>query len=147
MLLAACAYCDCFGKSELALNNDSRPPTFPLSLASQAHHTSFNFLPLICLARMVFPMSSRAYTTFFHEAWQSLSSHACIAAESLLEGVGYCCSIFCRITNPSPSIYDCELIVNPRRACAARVTVLLLCVCLSVCLWSFQLTLRWLFRS
>ena len=42
-------------------------------------------------------------------------------------------------------------LVNPRRACAARVMVLLLCVCvsvcLSVCLWSFQLTLRWLFRS
>ena len=26
------------------------------------------------------------------------------------------------------------LIVNPRRACAARVTVVVLCVCLSVCL-------------
>ena len=43
------------------------------------------------------------------------------------------------------------VLINPRRACAARVTVLLLCVCLSVCLsvclWSFQLTLRWLFRS
>ena len=28
---------------------------------------------------------------------------------------------------------ECELI-NPRRACAARVTVVVLCVCLSVCL-------------
>ena len=27
-----------------------------------------------------------------------------------------------------------SLVVNPRRACAARVTVVVLCVCLSVCL-------------
>ena len=27
------------------------------------------------------------------------------------------------------------LIINPRRACAARVTVVVLCVCLSVCLF------------
>ena len=26
------------------------------------------------------------------------------------------------------------IIINPRRACAARVTVVVLCVCLSVCL-------------
>ena len=26
------------------------------------------------------------------------------------------------------------MIINPRRACAARVTVVVLCVCLSVCL-------------
>ena len=26
------------------------------------------------------------------------------------------------------------LVINPRRACAARVTVVVLCVCLSVCL-------------
>jgi len=30
------------------------------------------------------------------------------------------------------------LVVNPRRACAARVTVLGLCVCLSVCLHLFS---------
>ena len=28
----------------------------------------------------------------------------------------------------------CYIIINPRRACAARVTVVVLCVCLSVCL-------------
>ena len=27
-----------------------------------------------------------------------------------------------------------SIIINPRRACAARVTVVVLCVCLSVCL-------------
>ena len=27
-----------------------------------------------------------------------------------------------------------EVIINPRRACAARVTVVVLCVCVSVCL-------------
>ena len=27
------------------------------------------------------------------------------------------------------------IIINPRRACAARVTVVVLCVCLSVCLF------------
>ena len=27
-----------------------------------------------------------------------------------------------------------QLVVNPRRACAARVTVVVLCTCLSVCL-------------
>ena len=27
-----------------------------------------------------------------------------------------------------------ELIINPRRACAARVTVVVVCVCLSVCM-------------
>ena len=26
------------------------------------------------------------------------------------------------------------ILINPRRACAARVTVVVLCVCLSVCL-------------
>ena len=26
------------------------------------------------------------------------------------------------------------MIINPRRACAARITVVVLCVCLSVCL-------------
>ena len=32
-------------------------------------------------------------------------------------------------------MFYCQLaLVNPRRACAARVTVLGLCVCLSVCL-------------
>ena len=30
--------------------------------------------------------------------------------------------------------YGSQLVINPRRACAARVTVLGLCVCLSVCL-------------
>ena len=30
--------------------------------------------------------------------------------------------------------YIRSLIINPRRACAARVTVVVLCVCLSVCL-------------
>ena len=29
-------------------------------------------------------------------------------------------------------------IINPRRACAARVTVVVLCVCLSVCLQLFS---------
>ena len=30
------------------------------------------------------------------------------------------------------------LVINPRRACAARVTVVVLCVCLSVCLLLFS---------
>ena len=30
--------------------------------------------------------------------------------------------------------YWLSIIINPRRACAARVTVVVLCVCLSVCL-------------
>ena len=29
-------------------------------------------------------------------------------------------------------------VVNPRRACAARVTVVVLCVCLSVCLFVYD---------
>ena len=29
-------------------------------------------------------------------------------------------------------------LINPRRACAARVTVVVLCVCLSVCLLLFS---------
>ena len=28
-----------------------------------------------------------------------------------------------------------QYVINPRRACAARVTVVVLCVCLSVCLF------------
>ena len=32
-------------------------------------------------------------------------------------------------------IYMYMYIINPRRACAARVTVVVLCVCLSVCLF------------
>ena len=31
-------------------------------------------------------------------------------------------------------MYKQEQLINPRRACAARVTVVVLCVCLSVCL-------------
>ena len=31
-------------------------------------------------------------------------------------------------------VYILCILINPRRACAARVTVLALCVCLSVCL-------------
>ena len=30
------------------------------------------------------------------------------------------------------------VLINPRRACAARVTVVVLCVCLSVCLFVCQ---------
>ena len=32
------------------------------------------------------------------------------------------------------TVSDQTMIINPRRACAARVTVLALCVCVSVCL-------------
>jgi len=35
-------------------------------------------------------------------------------------------------------LYESKLIFNPRRACAARVTVLGLCVCVSVCLQLFS---------
>ena len=31
-------------------------------------------------------------------------------------------------------VREVKTIINPRRACAARVTVVVLCVCLSVCL-------------
>ena len=35
-----------------------------------------------------------------------------------------------------PIMYNyCKIVINPRRACAARVTVVVLCVCLSVCLF------------
>ena len=32
-------------------------------------------------------------------------------------------------------LFQDVVIINPRRACAARVTVVVLCVCLSVCLF------------
>ena len=38
-------------------------------------------------------------------------------------------------TELSRLTYIKQLVVNPRRACAARVTVVGLCVCLSVCLF------------
>ena len=34
------------------------------------------------------------------------------------------------------------IVINPRRACAVRVTVVVLCVCLSVCLSTTILTLQ-----
>ena len=37
------------------------------------------------------------------------------------------------LLSPSIIMLICD-IINPRRACAARVTVVVLCVCLSVCL-------------
>ena len=40
------------------------------------------------------------------------------------------------------SVQKCKSIVNPRRACAARVTVVGLCVCLSVCLSTTILALQ-----
>ena len=41
------------------------------------------------------------------------------------------------------SHYTCiSTVINPRRACAARVTVVVLCVCLSVCLSTTILALR-----
>ena len=46
------------------------------------------------------------------------------------------------VSNPNVPIFPrrvCTLvlfiIINPRRACAARVTVVVLCVCLSVCMY------------
>ena len=41
------------------------------------------------------------------------------------------------INNPNmiEDLHNTTLIINPRRACAARVTVVVLCVCLSVCLF------------
>ena len=38
--------------------------------------------------------------------------------------------IICAVTN--------RMFINPRRACAARVTVVVLCVCVSVCLRLFS---------
>ena len=35
-----------------------------------------------------------------------------------------------------------EMLINPRRTCAARVTVVVLCVCLSVCLSATILALQ-----
>ena len=35
-----------------------------------------------------------------------------------------------------------QILINPRRACAARVTVVVLCVCLSVCLSTTILALQ-----
>ena len=37
---------------------------------------------------------------------------------------------------------SCSFIFNPRRACAARVTVLGLCLCVSVCLSTLILALQ-----
>ena len=34
----------------------------------------------------------------------------------------------------SVTTLDISYVINPRRACAARVTVVVLCVCLSICL-------------
>ena len=39
-----------------------------------------------------------------------------------------------RVHLPMLMIYTCPHFINPWRACSARVTVLGLCVCLSVCL-------------
>ena len=48
----------------------------------------------------------------------------------------YCCiGLACRF---SPTV----TVINPRRACAARVTVVVLCVCLFVCLSTTILALR-----
>ena len=38
---------------------------------------------------------------------------------------------------------EVELVVNPRRACAARVMVVAVCVCLSVCLSVTTLAAAW----
>ena len=45
----------------------------------------------------------------------------------LLSGVPYVLWNF-------PALHGMTIIINPRRACAARVTVVVLCVCVSVCL-------------
>ena len=47
----------------------------------------------------------------------------------------YACKL---VSNPNvpiflPRVCTLVLFINPRRACAARVTVVVLCVCLSVC--------------
>ena len=38
----------------------------------------------------------------------------------------------------SHSLHSPLALINPRRACAARVTVVVLCVCVSVCLHLFS---------
>ena len=43
------------------------------------------------------------------------------------------------LLSPSIIMLICD-IINPRRACAARVTVVVLCVCLSVCLSDYSRT-------
>ena len=35
-------------------------------------------------------------------------------------------------TNPTVNLLLCSVVINPRRACAARVTVVVLCVCMCV---------------
>ena len=40
-----------------------------------------------------------------------------------------------KTSRPAPRVSTLVPFINPRRACAARVTVLGLCVCLSVCLF------------
>ena len=39
-------------------------------------------------------------------------------------------------------VHTAHTVINPRRACAARVTVVVLCVCLSVCLSTTILALQ-----
>ena len=39
------------------------------------------------------------------------------------------------MNNLKQRVMKSTLVINPRRACAARVTVVVLCVCLSVCLF------------
>ena len=49
--------------------------------------------------------------------------------------IGPCISLNRRNQCVSDTVSPKESIINPRRACAARVTVVVLCVCLSVCLF------------
>ena len=57
----------------------------------------------------------------------------------------YACEL---VSNPNvpiflPRVCTLVLFINPRRACAARVTVVVLCVCLSVCMYVCPNTLFW----
>ena len=103
------------------LTTSALPKTKPLALLLERELTAPR---VTATKREAWPISTHAH-------WHN---YKCTRRDAMRRG-------FCTLV----------LFINPRRACAARVTVLLLCVCLSVCLsvclWSFQLTLRWLFRS
>ena len=106
--------------------------------------TSLAACPCNCITSVMFHLDTSAYDTHLYtvhmqyihmtEFYGPYGTHVCLWLEYGTIRYIHNIHVTHQCTHHAAVCTVGTCIINPRRACAARVTVVVLCVCLSVCL-------------
>ena len=90
----------------------------------------------LCLLSNLFFIYCIFYGILYMFMYISLTKYSCVFLK-LGESIYVAMDLIPILLGSLPLAHNAQhsLVINPRRACAARVTVVVLCVCLSVCLF------------